>query len=683
MSRLSFTARSISFLCSLLAVTSFAFIAHANTDPGRLLRTSGNPAVYYTLNDGHRFAFPNERIFQSWFSSFDGVQTVSPEALASSQLSGVVLYHPGTLIKITTVPKVYMVGTNGELRWIETEAVARALFGASWASRVQDIPDAFFSAYHLGSSIRAAADAEKDVLIYSDVGQTIASNQNLFPIPVDTFPPAQPTPTPVTPPAPIVVPTSSYDIGTPTLRDIWVDYAHGNDANNGNSRETAVKTISEAWRRVPTGALTTTGYRMQIVAGTYPRTSAPVYWEGKQGTQTFPVILNAVDGNGTVTMQADINAYQLSHFYVMGINIVPVPAGDAFHCEQCTYTLLRHVRMDGGRRQAHDLLKVNQSQYFFVEDSEITGADDNAIDFVAVQYGHILRSKVSNAQDWCMYVKGGSAYINIEGNEIFTCGTGGFTAGQGTGFEWMTPPWIHYEAYGVTFVNNVIHDTDTAGMGVNGGYNILFAYNTLVRAGTRDHFFEANGGGRDCDGDRPACTSRQAQGGWGGPTQNGQFIPNRNIFVFNNLFYAQASKPVPYMLQIANTYTPPAGSNLTGPQAADTNLQIKGNVFWDGAVTDLGISRRNGGCADTNPTCNVPQLQADNTFNATEPTFANLVGNDFHVTNDALNGTPAVTWPDFDWSNLPTRPLAPAGQTHITITTNKDGAARAARAGAY
>ncbi|MBP7006320.1 right-handed parallel beta-helix repeat-containing protein, partial [Patescibacteria group bacterium] len=295
----------------------------------------------------------------------------------------------------------------------------------------------------------------------------------------------------------------------------------------------------------------------------------------------------------------------------------------------------------------------------------------------------VLRTKISNSQDWCMYVKGGSAYIRVEGNEIYNCGTGGFVAGQGTGFEWMTSPWIHYEAYGITFVNNVIHDTDTAGMGVNGGYNILFAHNTLVRAGTRDHFFEANGGGRGCDGDAAACASRQSEGGWGGPTQSGQFIPNRNIFVFNNLFYAQASKPVPYMLQIANTYTPPAGSNLTGPQAADTNLQIKGNVFWDGAVTDLGISRRNGGCADTNPTCNVPQLEADNGFNGIEPTFVNLAGNDFHVTNGALNATPTVAWPDFDWSDLPRRPLAPAGQTRITITTNKDGAARTARAGAY
>ena len=37
------------------------------------------------------------------------------------------------------------------------------------------------------------------------------------------------------------------------------------------------------------------------------------------------------------------------------------------------------------RLQAHDMLKVNQSQYVYIEDSTLAGADDNTIDFVAVQ----------------------------------------------------------------------------------------------------------------------------------------------------------------------------------------------------------------------------------------------------------------------------------------------------------
>jgi hypothetical protein len=68
-----------------------------------------------------------------------------------------------------------------------------------------------------------------------------------------------------------------------------------------------------------------------------------------------------------------------------------------------------------------------------------------------------------------MYTKGGSAYLSVADNEFFGCGTGGFTTGQGTGFEFMSSPWLHYEAYGVTVVNNVVHDVEGAGLGVNGG----------------------------------------------------------------------------------------------------------------------------------------------------------------------------------------------------------------------
>ncbi len=421
------------------------------------------------------------------------------------------------------------------------------------------------------------------------------------------------------------------------------------------------------------------------MAGTYPEDHLPNYWENKQGTAQFPIVFQAADGRGTATFEGDINMYGVKHFYALDFNIIPRPAGDAFHCEKCDTTLLRGMKLSGGNRSAHETLKVNQSQRFYIEDSEISGADDNAIDFVAVQYGHVLRSKISNAQDWCAYVKGGSAYIHWEGNEIFNCGTGGFVAGQGAGLEFMESPWLHYEAYGITFVNNVIRDTGTAGMGVNGGYNILLAHNTLVRAGTRDHFFEANHGGRECDGNRAACSTRMDAGAWGSLSADVVApIPNRNVYVYNNIFYGARGQEIPYMFQIGRARMAPAGTGLSGLQHTDTNLQIKGNVIWNGNATDIGIYREEGGCADTNPTCNVAQLQRENTINGSEPGFTNLAGNDFRPTGNALAEAPTFAWPDFTWSDLPTRPLAPNGLTKLEVTTNKDGAARTTvRAGAY
>lgn len=49
----------------------------------------------------------------------------------------------------------------------------------------------------------------------------------------------------------------------------------------------------------------------------------------------------------------------------------------------------------------------------YIEDSEVANAGDNAIDFVAVQYGHVCRTKVHDA-NWCFYVKGVSACMSMK-----------------------------------------------------------------------------------------------------------------------------------------------------------------------------------------------------------------------------------------------------------------------------
>jgi hypothetical protein len=44
----------------------------------------------------------------------------------------------------------------------------------------------------------------------------------------------------------------------------------------------------------------------------------------------------------------------------------------------------------------------------YIEDSDISYAGDNGIDFVAVQYGYVCRTKIHEA-NWCIYAKGGPA----------------------------------------------------------------------------------------------------------------------------------------------------------------------------------------------------------------------------------------------------------------------------------
>jgi hypothetical protein len=262
----------------------------------------------------------------------------------------------------------------------------------------------------------------------------------------------------------------------------------------------------------------------------------------------------------------------------------------------------------------------------------------------------------------------------------------------------MTSPWIHYEAYGITFVNNVIHDVNTSGLGVNGGYNIVMAYNTLYRVGQGDHLIEFNFGSQGCDGDTTQttpghtlaenCTAYQAAGGWGDRTSGEQaVIPNKHIYVYNNVFYNPSGYVSPNMLQVPGSFAhPPTAFNLPASVRADEDLNIKNNVFWNGSSSiPLGIEGT-AHCQSDNSTCNATQLTRDNRFNSLQPQLVAPVTGDFHpIAGSNVLSVAAIPLPTLSWSDLPTRPQAPAGYTTINVSTNRDGVSRSTgnHVGAY
>ena len=116
-------------------------------------------AAIYELVNGKRYAFPNEKVFFTWHKNFSEVQTITDKALAEISLAGNVTYRPGVkMIKIVSIPKVYAVTANATLRWITTEALARAYYGADWQKQVHDVSDAFFTDYSVGAPLVAATD---------------------------------------------------------------------------------------------------------------------------------------------------------------------------------------------------------------------------------------------------------------------------------------------------------------------------------------------------------------------------------------------------------------------------------------------------------------------------------------------------------------------------------------------
>lgn len=184
---------TLRLLCmtALTATGLFAgFAAHAaSPTPGDLIKLSTRPDVYYYGSDAKRYVFPNEKTYFTWYTGFS-TKTVTDTELAAIPIGGAVTYRPGTmLVKVTTDPKVYAVAHGGTLRWITTEALATQLFGAQWNTKVDDLPDAFFATYKLGSPITSATDYSWS----SEQAQstTISADKQALP--------ATPSSTPVTP----------------------------------------------------------------------------------------------------------------------------------------------------------------------------------------------------------------------------------------------------------------------------------------------------------------------------------------------------------------------------------------------------------------------------------------------------------------------------------------------------
>ena len=153
-------AATIAFSIGAAALVS-PLTAQAAVDAGELIKGTSLTTVYYDGYDSLRYAFPNEKTYFSWYADFDDVSTISDTELAGITLGGNILVRPGThFVKVTSDDKVYAVGRDGMLHWIESESVAMDLAGSNWADNVIDIPDVFFDDYTVGTSLMSATAFE-------------------------------------------------------------------------------------------------------------------------------------------------------------------------------------------------------------------------------------------------------------------------------------------------------------------------------------------------------------------------------------------------------------------------------------------------------------------------------------------------------------------------------------------
>lgn len=178
----------------------------AALNAGTLIK-GGLPAVYYFAQDGKRYVFPNEKTYATWYSGFDSVEVVTDAELAALPIGGNVTYRPGVkLVKITTDPRTYAVSAGGMLRWVQTEEIARGLYGINWNTQVDDVADTYFVNYKSGTPISNANEYSiaNELAITTSINQDKNFVQAIIstPIPAPTPEPTPvPTPTqPITPP---------------------------------------------------------------------------------------------------------------------------------------------------------------------------------------------------------------------------------------------------------------------------------------------------------------------------------------------------------------------------------------------------------------------------------------------------------------------------------------------------
>ncbi len=132
---------------------------------GDLIKGTGT-AVYYYGADAKRYVFPYQASYASWYTGFGTVTTMTDADLIAIPFGGNVTVQPGMLAQVVSMdtpwmvmdPKVYAVEKGGVLRWVKTAAVASAIFGATWESKIVAIPEALLTNYTIGAEINAAGD---------------------------------------------------------------------------------------------------------------------------------------------------------------------------------------------------------------------------------------------------------------------------------------------------------------------------------------------------------------------------------------------------------------------------------------------------------------------------------------------------------------------------------------------
>ena len=120
-----------------------------------------NPTVYIVSNN-KMWRVADEQTYFTWFDSWNEVQSVSSANInVFKDVYGFVAeanFAPGTRIKTTVSPKVYIIGNDGALHWIVSEQVANDLYGSAWNQNIITVSPEKIYRYEMGKNLNQNTD---------------------------------------------------------------------------------------------------------------------------------------------------------------------------------------------------------------------------------------------------------------------------------------------------------------------------------------------------------------------------------------------------------------------------------------------------------------------------------------------------------------------------------------------
>jgi hypothetical protein len=412
----------------------------------------------------------------------------------------------------------------------------------------------------------------------------------------------------------------------------WVDAAHGNDSRNGQEPGTAFKTVAAAWRATLTPGLAGRKLQVNFLPG---RHLSPHWLPGRADGSGASTILHSVEPRQAI-IEGGLNIKGAAHLELRGLTLA---AGGGFryhndnvlHLEACSDVAIQGCRMLGTPDVIKEVVKINQSARLLIADNEIAGCNQAAVDLMACQYAEVLDNQVHNARTWGVYDKGGSAYVRIAGNDVYDCGFG-ISTGEGSGLQYLVPPFLQYESYGAQVFNNFLRNIKGTALCAQGALNAAFAHNWIKDAAwgeTGYTFIAVRYGDRKCstEADIARCRELLAAGAWGSDvSQLGVPIPCENLFFYNNRFSNE--QPTRGGIIAVAGKRKAVLNPAQGLRAiyADKNLKVAGNVFWNPGQPLLGTEHWGApdeepvhGAQPGHPSASPKLIKDRNKINAVDP----------------------------------------------------------------